>query len=164
MPTGISVNRYARVIAEDIMQRVWVGAIRRLMAEKGYKSDSAFCEAHGIRKNTFSDALNEKKETHSRISTFVQIAESLGVPLWALFVDSAQYAMFSEQAKQRAAAETAHAQTEKITAAVLSQIGPLIETAVAQMTGQSVAQAVNQSPSTPVLIVKQPPKPRKRGR
>lgn len=158
MTACITHKRYGRLYALT-MQRVWIGAIRRLMAEQGYRSDSAFCDAKGIRKNTLSDALNEKKETQPRIGTFVEIAEALGVPLWSLFCTSREYALFTEHAAAAEATEKQMAQTEKLVAAVMEKMTPLVRTAVVEgLGGQLVGHSANELPARPVPIQKSPHK------
>lgn len=149
----ISVNRYVRLNAITFMQRVWIGAIRRLMAERGW-NQQRLAEASGVRANTISDLLNEDEPSDPRMDTMIALAQALGVPLWGLFVSAHEHAMFSQQAKQDEVDTAAAERTAAVTESVMKKLAPMVEALIAAETGQPLAQAVNQLPARPVPVQK----------
>lgn len=166
MPTGISEDRYATLLAtsmEDI-ERIWIPALRRFMAEQGEKgwNQATLAEESGVRPNTVGDLLNG---TNSQIETFVALAKGVKVPLWALFCTAEEYAMFSAQAK-KAEAEAALASTQDdirahVQAELAPALAPLIEAIVAKYTGQPLAPTAIAPAPRPVIAAAPAPKKRK---
>ena len=140
MPTCISVKRYATVDLQG-MDRPWVSAIRRLMAAKGW-SQKQLSDQSGVRPNTLSDLL---AGTSSRIETFVALATALDVPMWALFCDDREFALFSTSAQQEDAAQL---RRQEVRAAVQAEFAPLMETVIAKLSGEPLPAP------RPVAVVK----------
>ena len=139
IPICISVNRYATVDLRD-MERPWVPAIRRLMAAKEW-SQKQLCDHSGVRPNTLSDLL---AGTSSRIETFTALAKALGVPMWALFCDEHEYALFTASARQDDAAQL---RRDEVRAAVQAEFAPLMETVIAKLSGEPLP-----TPTRPVAV------------
>lgn len=154
MRTGISVDRYARMLSV-YMERLWVAAIRRLMAAKGWKQQDLARES-GVRPNTISDALGG---TDPRIDTLSALAKALDVPLWALFCTGHEHAIFSERLKLSDSQQADAARIADVRAAVRAELAGLEDALVAKHTGQSVALPVKELAAHPKLAhsaVKQP--------
>lgn len=154
MPSGISVNRYARMSATVTTERIWIPALRRLMAEQGDTGwkQAELAEASGVRPNTIGDLL---AGTNSRIDTFVDLAKAMKVPLWALFCTAEEYALFSAQTKKVEAAAVELNRQDEIRAAVQAELAPalapVIEAIVAKLSGQSVQPVtVPAAPARPI--------------
>lgn len=158
MPISISEFRYGRLF-RHAMERLWIPAIRRLMAEKDW-SQQDLADASGVRPNTITDTLHG---TDSRIETFAALAKGLGVPLWALFCDAREYALFTDHVKQLDAREIDKIRQDEVRAAVQAELAPFMESLVAKISGQPIAPPDNPlTPSRPVLAVQ--PKTRKKKR
>lgn len=152
--TGISVVRYAKLLSV-LMERVWISAIRRLMASKGWKQQD-LARVSGVRPNTISDAL---ASTNPRIDTLSALATALDVPLWALFCTDHEHAIFSERLKASDAQQADAARIADVRAAVRAELAGLEDALVAKHTGQSVALPVKELAAHPKLAhsaVKQP--------
>jgi transcriptional regulator with XRE-family HTH domain len=146
MPISISVHRYARMLPV-FMERVWIPALRRFMADKGW-NQATLAEESGVRPNTISDTL---KGTNSGVDTMSALAKALGVPLWALFCTDREYALFSEQVKKEDIATAAKLRQDEVRAAVQAELAPLMDSIVAKLTGQPEAPPANPLAARPVL-------------
>jgi transcriptional regulator with XRE-family HTH domain len=145
--TGLSVKRYGKVYL-TLMERVWIPALRRLMAAKSWKQQD-LADASGVRPNTISDLLNA---TDPRIETLAALAKALDVPLWALFCTAHEHALFTERLRQDDASVTASKQREDLRALVQSEMEPLMEALVSKLsTGQPVGHSAKPLATKPTL-------------
>ena len=160
MPTGITENRYGRLFA-GYMERVWIPAIRRLMATKGWKQQDLASES-GVRPNTLSDLLNPDEPTSPRIETFVLLAKGFKEPLWALFCTAHEHALFTERIHQDDASTTAAKQQEAMRALVQAEFEPLKDALIAKLTGQSPAPPAKALPVRPHAVPAHKPAHKKR--
>lgn len=148
--TGLSENRYGKVFPTH-MERVWIPALRRLMAAKSWKQQD-LADASGVRPNTISDLLNPDEPTSPRIETFVALAHGLKEPLWALFCSAHEHAVFTERIKQDDAIVVASKQREDLRSLVQSELEPLMDAIVTKLTvGQRVAHGAKPLAAKPRL-------------
>ena len=162
MPIGIPENRYGRLLA-GYMERVWIPAIRRLMATRGWNQQD-LADASGVRPNTLSDLLNPADPTSPRIDTFVDLAAGFKQPLWALFCTAHEHALFTERLHQDDAATAATKQREAMRALIQVELEPLTEAILTRLTGQSTAPPANPLPVRPTLTHAKKSASRKRRR
>lgn len=130
IPTGISVDRYARLrftVAD------WRHNVRRIMAGKDM-TQGDLATAARVRPNTLSDALSGK--TDPGIGTVQKIAQGLDVPLWALFCNEHDYALFSASLKRT---EAEHDRAAAIKAEVQAQLAPMVDAIIAKIAGPEPA-------------------------
>lgn len=146
-PTGLSEKRYGKVFLTR-MERVWIPALRRLMAAKSWKQQD-LANASGVRPNTITDLLND---TDPRIDTLAALAKALEVPLWALFCSAHEHALFTERMKQDDAVVTATKQREELRTIVQSELEPLLEALVTKLTtGQPISSTAKPLAAKPRL-------------
>lgn len=139
MPVCISVNRYGTMAALH-MDGPWIPTIKRLMAGKNW-NQRQLADISGVRRNTVSDLLNG---TNSQIDTFAALAKALEVPLWALFCNEHEYALFSERIKQEDATAL---RKQTVRDAVHAEVTPVLEALIAKLSGETVPE-----PTRPVVV------------
>lgn len=132
IPHGLSGGRYGRLAPQMRQHPVWARAIARLMAARGYRSQSALIAAarkQGIhlRPNTLSDAMSATKETCPRLDTLETIAQALDVPLWALWCEEAEYHLFiaAQQARDRTVDAELFHKFDELTALLKTRQAPV---------------------------------------
>jgi transcriptional regulator with XRE-family HTH domain len=151
MPTCISEKRYGTV--HPFMERVWIAALRRLMAAqepKGWKQQDLAAHS-GVRPNTISDIL---AGSDPRVDTMAALAKAFDVPLWALFCDEQEYARFTALTAQAQATADEHARMDEVRAAIQAELEPVVAALVAKHTGQSVAPQDHPLPGRPLVVRK----------
>lgn len=139
----ISEKRYGR-LSPTLMEPVWIAAIRRLMASKGWNQQE-LCKAARMRPNTVSDALNG---TDPRISTLTKIAAGLGVPMWALFTDEAEYGIVKQQMDQ-AVSESADAKRQRELRAIVESVLPQLVEPLTGIIAKGIDDGTLAVPRTP---------------